>query len=129
MSRLFVRNDDNTGWSEFVSIDELKLTMLADITSGSPQDGDTIVWSNGELKWLFQTSGSSSGSSGGATTLADLTDVDVSSKSDGQALCWNQSEGKWKPVTQLAFSGLAKITVGVSEPSTPTTGDLWVDTS
>jgi hypothetical protein len=28
-----------------------------------------------------------------------------------------------------AFSGLAKITVGTTEPSTPSTGDLWVDTN
>lgn len=26
-------------------------------------------------------------------------------------------------------SGLAKITVGTVQPSTPTTGDLWVDTN
>lgn len=29
----------------------------------------------------------------------------------------------------LDFSGLAKISVGTDEPSTPTTGDLWVDTN
>lgn len=29
----------------------------------------------------------------------------------------------------LAFSGLAKITVSTTSPSSPTTGDLWVDTN
>lgn len=29
----------------------------------------------------------------------------------------------------LAFSGLSKITVGVAQPSSPSAGDLWVDTS
>jgi hypothetical protein len=28
-----------------------------------------------------------------------------------------------------AFSGVAKITVGTTEPSTPSAGDLWVDTN
>jgi hypothetical protein len=27
------------------------------------------------------------------------------------------------------FSGLAKITVGTTEPTTPTIGDLWIDTN
>lgn len=28
-----------------------------------------------------------------------------------------------------SFSGLSKITVGTTEPATPSTGDLWVDTN
>ena len=30
---------------------------------------------------------------------------------------------------KTAFSGLSKISVGNSQPGSPTTGDLWVDTS
>jgi len=29
----------------------------------------------------------------------------------------------------VAFDGLTKITVGISQPDSPSVGDLWVDTS
>lgn len=45
---------------------------------------------------------------------------------------WNSSSGDSqilnKP-TILSISGLSKITVGATEPSNPSTGDLWVDTN
>jgi hypothetical protein len=33
------------------------------------------------------------------------------------------------PLTTSAFSGLANITVGITAPSSPNTGDLWIDTN
>lgn len=39
-----------------------------------------------------------------------------------------QSDDTTIPVS-LSFSGLAKITVGITQPSTPSVGDLWVDTN
>jgi hypothetical protein len=32
-------------------------------------------------------------------------------------------------VSHLQFTGLAKITVGTSQPSNPSVGDLWIDTN
>jgi len=34
-----------------------------------------------------------------------------------------------KALLKGAFSGLAKVTVGTVEPTSPGTGDLWVDTA
>lgn len=45
--------------------------------------------------------------------------------SQGQMLVAGASTPAWTTV----LSGTAKITVGTSEPSTPTTGDLWIDTN
>lgn len=39
--------------------------------------------------------GQSSGGSGGATALADLTDVDITSPANGDALLYNGNTGKW----------------------------------
>lgn len=45
---------------------------------------------------------------------------------------WNASSGDAQILNKpdiLNFSGLAKITVGTTEPSNPSIGDIWIDSS
>ena len=47
---------------------------------------------------------------------------------DGTVLSAKSTESggvEWKEI----FNGLSKITVGTSQPLTPSTGDLWCDTN
>jgi hypothetical protein len=55
------------------------------------------------------------------TDIADSLTKKHASMSDNQDL-----SGK---MDVTAFSGLAKITVGITAPSTPSAGDLWIDTN
>jgi len=59
--------------------------------------------------------------------LANLKDVDLTGLQEGQTIIL--SNGTFIPGTVGIFSGLAKITVGTTEPTTPAVGDLWIDTN
>ena len=64
---------------------------------------------------------------GGASALSDLTDVDfTSAPTNGQVLTYDSVSSKWKPATA---SGGATVTVSNTAPSSPTYGDLWLDSS
>lgn len=84
MSKLYIRNADDTDWIEFVSTDEMSISILNDVT-GTPQNK--------------------------------------------QALVYNSTSQKYEPTNVLQFAGLAKISVSASQPTNPTTGDLWIDIS
>jgi hypothetical protein len=79
---------------------------------------------------------------GGATTLHkhsynnldDKPTIPVVSDVAYDATSWQDntdapSKNAVRDKIESMFSGLLKITVGTTEPVTPTTGDLWVDTN
>ena len=64
--------------------------------------------------------------------------VDISGKVDkvtGKSLVSDTEIAKISPAyshsqsAHLQFSGLAKITVGTTQPANPSTGDLWINTN
>jgi len=56
---------------------------------------------------------------------------DPATPGDGISVIGQQITNSDKGSTAVAsaFSGLAKITVGITQPPTPGVGDLWVDTN
>jgi hypothetical protein len=70
------------------------LKYLADVSETAPTDGQALVYDETEGEWKPGTVATS----GGASTLDDLTDVSVSATpSDGQALVYDTSLSQWKP--------------------------------
>lgn len=77
--------------------------------------------------------------SSGATQINDLSDVDTSTTTPtaGQALIWNNSTSQWEPAdlagpdggNYIEGDGVAKVTVSSTQPSSPSIGDIWVQTS
>lgn len=64
-----------------------------DLETVPPADGQTIVWSEDDLKWI-------PGEAGGTVDgLDDIGDVDLTSNppEDGQALVWDEAAGRWVP--------------------------------
>ena len=63
-----------------------------------------------------------------------MTDVFGEIKSDivmsaGQVVRRNLADNGFEVTTLLQFSGLNKITVGTTQPTSPSVGDIWVDTN
>ena len=63
-----------------------------DLIDNPAADGQTLVWSDNEGKWLPQDAA-------GATALANLTDVDLATvpPTDGQTLVYDAGTGIWVP--------------------------------
>ena len=86
-------------------------------------DNVTGTWDS--TKWQ-RTTAATSGSSGGASALTDLTDVAVSSPSNGQVLKYDSTSGKWVNGTggggSSTLSGLSDVTI-----TSPTDGQglVW----
>lgn len=53
--------------------------------------------------------GTSSGSTGGATKLGDLTDIDLTGAVDGSLLGYNKDTGKWGPVDKSSLGTAAQV--------------------
>lgn len=78
------------------------------------ETGQQKIYSNGDS--LSGGGGSPSWGSIGGTLSAQ---TDLQSVLDGKTTL--------AEVKADIFSGLAKITVGTTEPGSPSTGDLWID--
>ena len=64
--------------------------------------------------------------------LSDLSDDSTHRLvTDTEKSTWNGKQDAlgFTPLADSAFSGLSKITVGTTQPSNPSVGDLWVDTN
>lgn len=75
--------------------DNLDISQLKNMTTGTPSIGDTIKY-NGSI-WIYEQL-----STGGASTLNDLTDVTVPGpesgpQNDGDVLTWNSGYNQWVP--------------------------------
>lgn len=68
----------------------------------SVADGDIIHWVAAENKWK-----ATQPTSGGATSIDDLTDVDTSTTSptDGQVLTWSNTNNQWEPADATGGGG------------------------
>jgi len=68
--------------------------------SGTPADGDTLIFNGTTGEWEY---GSAGGGGGGCTTLNCLTDVDTTGASVNQVLSWNGTQ--WVPATVSGGGG------------------------
>ena len=62
----------------------------------------------------------------GGTLAISMTTSSASSAGYLTSTDWGTFNNK---LNASAFSGLTKISVGITTPGSPTTGDLWVDTN
>jgi hypothetical protein len=72
------------------------------------------------------------GSGGGSSTLDGLTDVTITSTTDNEVLAYDNGTSTWINQTAseaglVAGVGTNKISYQTTEPSTPSTGDVWID--
>ena len=84
-------------------------------------DGDIIHWVASENKWR-----PTQPTSGGATSIDDLTDVDTSTTppTDGQVLTWNNAGSKWEPASSV--SSIDDLTDVDTSTVAPTDGQALV---
>lgn len=87
----------------------------------SVADGDIIHWVAAENKWK-----PTQPTSGGATSIDDLTDVDTSTTppTDGQVLTWNNAGSKWEPASSV--SSIDDLTDVDTSTVAPTDGQALV---
>lgn len=72
------------------------------------------------------------GGGGGGGAINDLTDVTISSVSDNEILQYDSGTSQWINQTiseagLVAGVGTNKITYATTAPSSPSTGDIWID--
>lgn len=90
----------NTDWAAATSLNTVYLP------------GGTTTYLRADGTWAAASGSAAWGAVTG--TLADQTDLQTALNAK---------------VDDTQLSGLAKITVGTTEPTSPSTGDLWVDTN
>ena len=78
----------------------------------------------GNLSWTAQTGGG-----GGSSTLDGLTDVTITSPTNNQVLSYDYANSVW--VNKNASSGGTGASIAVSDtaPTSPSEGDLWLDST
>lgn len=72
------------------------------------------------------------GSGGGSSTLDGLTDVTITSTADNEVLAYDNGTSTWINQTPteaglVAGVGTNKISYQTTAPSSPATGDVWID--
>lgn len=102
------------------------LDSLGDVVITSATNGQVLKY-NG-TNWINDTD--ATGGGGGA--INDLTDVTISSVSDNEILQYDSGTSQWINQTiseagLVSGVGTAKISYQTTAPTSPTTGDIWID--
>lgn len=93
-----------------------------DTTTAAPTDGQALVWDNSASKWEPGTI-----SSGSSYANSDVdTHLNTGTANANEVLSWTGSDYDW--VAQASGGG-ASVSVSDSAPSSPSSGDLWWDSS
>jgi len=94
------------------------LSMLTDVHTATPTDGQVLKWDNGNSRWAPGTDLTSDSSA-----MNDLSDVDTSGISTGQYLKWDGSNFVASTVTAGA-SSIDALTDVDTTTSAPSNGDV-----
>lgn len=102
------------------------LDSLGDVVITSATNGQVLKF-NG-TNWINDTDATG----GGGGDLNGLTDVVITSISDNEILQYDSGTSSWINQTiseagLVSGSGVAKISYQTTAPSSPATGDIWID--
>lgn len=130
MARLPTPGGDDGTWGTILN-DYLGLEHNADGTHKIVVNPDATTTSKGKV----QLAGDLAGTSASPTVVGiQARPVSSTAPTDGQALVWDQTNTTWKPGTVSSGSGyvqgdgIAKMTVGSTQPISPAVGDVWITT-
>jgi hypothetical protein len=141
MSNLDFASSGHTGFEPAKGTDDNYVTdaekVIIGNTSGVNSGNQTDIPNSDLAQMVTKTyKGRTAGTTGDpedvsvATLKTDLSLNNVDNTSDAsKPVSTAQQTALDLKLDDTQFSGLAKISVGTSTPSTPTTGDLWVDTN
>ena len=121
--KIYLRGDLASNWAHLNHI-------LGDREPGYETDTGKLKVGDGFTSWNNLPYINQGSSSGVVTSFIKLTDVPQSySGQVGKIPIVNSGETGLIFSQALQFSGFNKITVGTVQPSSPSLGDLWIDTN
>jgi hypothetical protein len=91
----YVYDESKTAWKKASTIGTINLNNINDVNIVTPTNGQALVYSSSELKWVNETP---------VTSLEGLSDTNIFEPVDGQALVYDSDTNSWineTPVTSL----------------------------